>query len=609
YIPGSMSPTQNDNEKDSEVSRSGEEDPLTQMLNGLSLTDVKTKSSDKEPTIDLIEGLRHLDIKKEDAEELGNLYSKKEDDETEKEESESEEETNEKIKSEDDNQHEEDKLHLYEEENEGKTKKPKEIDESLSEKSSKEKNTQSDDDKTDKDSDDDNTTEESDDENPADELYEQNKSYVTEDNYEHENSYKPVFDSSPEETPLAKSKVDEEKTKKPKAIVYAKRGLGTGAGGGIEYHNAFPDFMYQDQLRATTPYSAIQPNSSPAYGWSPDSAQNSSPTHAWSPDNSFSMDTFDSSAYHSPPYMSGSDCGNLGSNGQMYMNQNSYQDQYSYPLTPPFSDGASIQDESDFSDGVPSPMAPSQHDFMQDYTQIQDEHSLDDILEVLNKEKFGGLDVTGCVPPEKIMPYLQELLRIPEGSENADNSGNNQDVSPTQPILKPRETWSDGRNQTSAEHEIRKRLNPEVLEKTTRQINYQENEKLCEKDEEGDTPYMVVVSNYERKNYYELLYAMQERLKTIRICCDLPVCVRTHACKVCGNTDDLQFYSPLSMRNNVGDTALKNAVSMKFPKEVVNYLCSGLEERQGDMRRVFDMEASNFFQQNSFIYPVLARFL
>lgn len=542
-----MSPTQSDNERESEVCESGEEDPLTQMLNDLSLTDANAKTTAcKEPTIDLVESLRHLDIKKED-------------DEKQNEENEPEE-IKENLTLEEVNKHEEDELKLNDEENEEKIKLSEEKYESFSDETSKNNDIQSDEEKT---------ADESDDENPPDDDYTHEKSFDSDDKYESENSYKPELENSADEDSLIKSKVDEETPKKPKTKTrYASRGLGSGAGGGMEFQNAFPDqFMYQGQFGAATPYSIVQP--------------------------------------------SGSDCGNLGSNGQMYMNQNNnnYQDQYIYPLTPPFSDGASIQDESDFSDGVPSPMAPSQQDFVPDYTPMHDEHSLDDILEVLNKEKFGGLDVTGCVPPEKIMPYLQELLRIPEGSENTDNTGNNQEISPIQPRLKPREIIPDGRVQTSAEHEIRKRLSPEVLEKTSRQINYQENEKLCEKDEEGDTPYMVVVSNYERKNYYELLYAMQERLKTIRMCCDLPVCVRTHTCKVCGNSDDLQFYSPLSMRNNVGDTALKNAVSMKFPKEVVNYLCSGLEERQGDMRRVFDMEASNFFQQNSFIYPVLARFL
>ena len=58
-----------------------------------------------------------------------------------------------------------------------------------------------------------------------------------------------------------------------------------------------------------------------------------------------------------------------------------------------------------------------------------------------------------------------------------------------------------------------------------------------------------------------------------------------------------------------GDTALACAVKMQHPREVVNYLCAGIQVSPGDVASVFDASGRNFFYKFRELYPVFNKYV
>ncbi|RXG55383.1 hypothetical protein Avbf_09253 [Armadillidium vulgare] len=122
---------------------------------------------------------------------------------------------------------------------------------------------------------------------------------------------------------------------------------------------------------------------------------------------------------------------------------------------------------------------------------------------------------------------------------------------------------------------------------------------------------MIIVSKTleESSKLYENVFAMQERLMNIRVCCQKPIEDFLESCQICGSTNEEEFLSPLSCKNNMGDTALTCAMKMEHSEMIINYLLSGISRNENDVRKVFDKESIEFFQEQVRYYPSLLRFI
>ena len=61
---------------------------------------------------------------------------------------------------------------------------------------------------------------------------------------------------------------------------------------------------------------------------------------------------------------------------------------------------------------------------------------------------------------------------------------------------------------------------------------------------------MIIVSKSSKsKAFYENLYALQERLKQIDLCCGRVISGK-EGCSICGLSSPLYLYSPLALKNN-----------------------------------------------------------
>jgi len=152
---------------------------------------------------------------------------------------------------------------------------------------------------------------------------------------------------------------------------------------------------------------------------------------------------------------------------------------------------------------------------------------------------------------------------------------------------------------------FRQRCDPEALAKAARNVAAKRPEDLCAQDQDGDTVYMIVVCKPAGSaGFYEKVWALQEALAGLRLCCGCGAQLWRGACG-CGESE---WRTPLSTANAAGDTALSLAVKMALPAEVVDYLLSGLARCPQDLAHALAPHRA-FYGPLQDRYPRLARFL
>jgi len=152
---------------------------------------------------------------------------------------------------------------------------------------------------------------------------------------------------------------------------------------------------------------------------------------------------------------------------------------------------------------------------------------------------------------------------------------------------------------------FRLRCDTEALAKAARNVATKRPEDLCAQDQDGDTVYMIVVCKpASSPGFYEKVWALQEALAVLRLCCGCGAQLWRGACG-CGESE---WRTPLSTANAAGDTALSLAVKMALPAEVVDYLLSGLARCPQDLAHALAPHRA-FYGPLLDRYPRLARFL
>ncbi|KAL7648291.1 UNVERIFIED_CONTAM: hypothetical protein RMT77_000197 [Armadillidium vulgare] len=156
---------------------------------------------------------------------------------------------------------------------------------------------------------------------------------------------------------------------------------------------------------------------------------------------------------------------------------------------------------------------------------------------------------------------------------------------------------------------IHSRCKPNNLDHALRRLSTISAKYLCKKDSDGDTCLMIVYSKPEdSQDFYENIVCLQEKVKEIRLCCDIPL-GKAKRCKVCGNSDPNKFYTPLSLKNKQGDTALSCAVKTDHSSVIINYLLDAILQCPEDFRRVFDEKGKAMLSDAAFKYPSLSQYL
>ena len=74
---------------------------------------------------------------------------------------------------------------------------------------------------------------------------------------------------------------------------------------------------------------------------------------------------------------------------------------------------------------------------------------------------------------------------------------------------------------------------------------------------------MIIVAKPCTSNgFYENIYALQERLKQIEMCCGQVI--NDVTCPTCGNSDSNYFYSPLSLKNKIVSLFINLSLFLQF---------------------------------------------
>ncbi|KAG7175066.1 hypothetical protein Hamer_G015286 [Homarus americanus] len=148
------------------------------------------------------------------------------------------------------------------------------------------------------------------------------------------------------------------------------------------------------------------------------------------------------------------------------------------------------------------------------------------------------------------------------------------------------------------------------------------NEGVVRKDEDGDTPSMIMACRpVDQDGYTENLMALIERQEDILLCCDEVVNRTTGQCTKCGNSNQDTFYTSLSIKNVQGDSILSSVIKIKHPVSVINYVFKKIESRRSDYIRIFgspDYKYKNinpilespdllFYHKYKNMYPILER--
>lgn len=256
-----------------------------------------------------------------------------------------------------------------------------------------------------------------------------------------------------------------------------------------------------------------------------------------------------------------------------------------------------------------------------------DQHNLDQVLEVVH-QVVNNNEISSAPPSaiEMIIMKLTDEIGTPatDLTQEMRTAATNEwsyNEEPSQPVLDsclPLQPTVDCCN-VSPYHEQgvveqtpdtkwKMTQNPRRQLEARRILARRTNEELIAKDADGDTPIMILACrNVNDDGYAESLVAIVDRVEGINVCCDMVV-NKTGRCNNCGNTAPVKFYSPLSMKNNEGDTVLSSVVKMRHPVSVINYIVEKISHHPNDLRRIFDRSSLNFYFEYRHLYPALAQF-
>lgn len=288
--------------------------------------------------------------------------------------------------------------------------------------------------------------------------------------------------------------------------------------------------------------------------------------------------------------------------------------------TSSYSIRSSLSDKSENSSDISSsdPSSPEQDAGYQ--AESGDQHNIEYVLEaiqsVINKQDI--LPV-----PAQILSGIKEYLycETPE----VDNKELTEEVSAEhcdipspnfQPIQHVNTSYSIPISQNRDNLAVRlhdsdwkRKLDQSLLLQYRRKLAMETNEKITGKDEDGDTPSMVVACGDVRSDgYLEKLVAVLERQKDIHMCCDTVVS-RGVICSICGNTDENKFYSSLGIKNHEGHSILSGVIAMKCPSLVIECIIDYIKCRKSDIQRVFNNSSLQYYCHHQLQYPALSQFL
>ncbi|XP_076065325.1 uncharacterized protein LOC143039325 isoform X2 [Oratosquilla oratoria] len=329
------------------------------------------------------------------------------------------------------------------------------------------------------------------------------------------------------------------------------------------------------------------------------------------------------------------------------------------PLSPPASDTSSLHDDleahtdslnyANLSGGligehlpeISTPYMTPPHQAVQPtqvYGHIFGQHnSIEEVLEVrhsvITQVDVGEVEPdVGEVEPHYVEQILKDLQTL-DGGEFEDLPGLNDtnfdsfsDEHQSPYPAAPRVNHRVGKH-SSGYKDIKPKTQPKILsipqQEMQRHMCKTSLEQICRKmttmgidntralyhvESDGETCLTRILKRHsDSDNFYENIYALQEILKRIQMCCDTRV--DRQQCSKCGQRNPEEFYTPLSVCNMEGKCGLTIAVEKNHPPEVVNYLCSGIEECRKDLQRAFNQQARQIFAHNITSYPVFGRFL